>query len=121
QITSRMERVHMEAVAHFAGETRHPRVDAGDGDRDVWEFARARREEVRQQREAIEVAFEGERLALERPPDRPQREDVLPQLRRGVVEGHRETTLDVRLHLRAQAEREAAAARSRELPRGLRS
>ena len=45
-----------------------------------------------------------------------EREDVLAQLRSRVLEGHGEPALHVRLHLAAEAEREAPIARTSELP-----
>ena len=115
-----MERVHVEAVAHLTGEAGHADVHARDRHRDVGVIARAGGEEVGEQRERVEVAVEPQRLlALERTPDRPQREDVLAELRPWMLERHREPALDVGLHLAAQTEGEPTLARTGELPRGL--
>ena len=113
--------MHVEPVADLTGEAGHADVHARDRDRDVGMIARAGSEEVGEQRERVEVAVEAQRLlALERTPDRPEREHVFPQLRSGMFERHREPALDVGLHLAAQTEGEPALARPGELPRGLR-
>ena len=121
EIPTRVERVHVEPVADLAREAGHAHVHTRDRDRDVRMIARAGGEEVGEQRERVEVALEPQGLlALERSPDRAQREDVLAELRPGVLERHREAALDVGLHLAPQTEREPTLARPGELPRVLR-
>ena len=76
---------------------------------------RARIEERRHEIEAVELALEREPvLVLERPPDVTKRLDVFTDPRTGPVVRHPEASLDVRSHLRAQAEVEPPAARALE-------
>src|SRR5215210_2826099 len=116
-----MERVDVKAVADLARESGETSVDAGDEDRNLRVFDRARIEERRHEGVPVEFAFEIQwSLALEGLPDRAQGQDVLAQLRSRPVPGHREAAGNVGLDLRAEAEQEASVGEVLKIPGRLR-
>src|SRR5438876_3957749 len=113
QVGRAVERVHVEAVAHLAGDPAEVPVHSRDEDRDPRVGNRAGVEEGRHQVEAIEPALEVEPgSVLPGVPDRAEGLHDLAELRPRRLELHREAALVVPLHLGSEAEDETP-------PRGL--
>src|SRR5215207_10385002 len=112
-----MERVDVETVAEFAGQSCKTGVDACYVDRDLRMLYRAGIEERRHEGVPVELAFELQgTFSLERFPDRAQGHNVLAQPRGGPVPGHREAAGYVGLDLRAEPEDEASIGEVLEIP-----
>src|SRR5229473_8588578 len=104
--------MRLDAVGDLARHAEHPLVHRGEIDRDPWMLDRSRIEERAHQRERVEVALEREPMRLlERAPDVSKSRDVFFDPRRWPVVGHREPALDMRPHLRPEAQVESPAAR----------
>ena len=118
EVGRRVQRVHVDTVRHLAGHAEHPRADGGDVDRRVCTVDRSRCPHGRQQRQVVELAFDGQRrTAAEGLEDLLHGEDVLAQARSRVLERRAVAALDVGAHLRSQPQAETASARLRQLPR----
>ena len=110
----------VQTFAQFAGEPNNMFVDARDMNRHVGEVVPRGSEERRHQREVVVLALEGKFSAAFRPAfeNRTQRLQVLAQARHRRFPLRAVAALDVTLHLRAEAEDEAALGQSGEIPRG---
>jgi hypothetical protein len=121
QVFRRVEGVHVEAVADFAGHARHPRIHRGHVDRNVRMLYGSRIEEGRHEVEAVGLAAEVEWDAvLPRFPDGAEGLDHLAEPRPRRLPREREAPLVVRLHLRTQPQHEAATRDLLQIPRGVR-
>src|SRR3989441_11830482 len=95
----------VQSVAEFSREHAHPRVHAGEENRNLRMLDRTGIEEGRHEVDLVELAFEFQSLAsLPRTPDRPQRAYHLSHAGDWGLPLHPETPLDVALHLTSQTE-----------------
>src|SRR6267143_5299035 len=121
QVLRAVERVHVQAVADLAGHAAHRRVHARDEHGHARMLDGAGVEERRHEVEAEELALEVElRPVLPAVPDRAQGQDHLAHFLLGRLEVHREATLVVALHLRAEPEDEPPARGLGEVPGNMR-
>ena len=107
----------MHAVGHRPGHPEHPRVDRRDIDRRIRHVDRSRRPRGGQEGQVPERSLVGEPLTSEGLEDRPQRLDVLPQARPGVLELAPVPPLHVGPHLGAEPQPEATPGHLGQLPR----
>ncbi len=107
-----------EAVGSLTGQTCHVAIDATEQDLWRWGGERLRCEERLHSGEAVAGRLEVElRAALPARPDGAQGGDIIAHSRYRGLPLDREAALDVALHLRAEAEAEAAAGRRLQVPR----
>src|SRR5581483_5767327 len=120
-VLHRMERMDVEAVGELAREPGDVGVDARDVDRDVRPLDRRRAEERGHEAELVVLAFEaGPDVVLPDVPDVTDQLDHLAESGAGRRPRRRVASLVVPLHLRPEAEDEAAARQHLEVPRDLR-
>ena len=120
QVRPRVHRMHDQPIGHLAGQAGHAGADAGQVDRDLRVVDRSGVEERRHQRQPIVLAAKRRAGAgLPGLPRGVQDGDVLAHpCHRPVRPRHPEAPLDVRAHLRSEAEDEAAAGQVCQVPGG---
>ena len=111
------EAVGEDAIGDLTGDARHALADGGEEDPGPGEAAGAGLEERVHEGEAVGVAdVVGLLAGFEGVPDGVEGADVVTHAGCGGAPGHAEATLDVALHLAAEAEREAPASRLLQVP-----
>ena len=118
EVGGRVERVHVKPITDLAGQRTQVRAHPRDVDGDVRVGDGAWIEEGRHERELVELALMIQRSrVLPCIPDRPHREDVVPQPRSWTPPLCAESTDDVGPDLGAEAEQELALGQSCQVPR----
>src|SRR5579862_8956180 len=121
EVLDRVEGMDVDAVGELAREPAHVGVHGRDVDGNVRPLERCGREERRHQAELVVLPLEaGTRPVLPHVPDVADELDHLAQPRAGCRPRCGVPPLVVALHLRAEAEDEAATRRGLEVPRDLR-
>ena len=107
-----------DAVGDFASDAAHDGIHGGHMDRDLGMLDRSRIEQRHHQVDVVVLALHVQRHAvLPAVPDRANGRHILAHPWAGRRPGEAVATLDMRLHLRAEAEREAAMTQLLDRPR----